>query len=44
MITICEWPDGTWCYREDLEEYLTWHSDDFMYKTMSEEEFEKNYQ
>ncbi|VTU31843.1 hypothetical protein H4CHR_02890 [Variovorax sp. PBS-H4] len=25
---ICLWPDDTWCYFEDLEEYL-WMSDDF---------------
>jgi len=43
MITICEWPDGTWCRLEDLEEYLTFMSDDFMYLTMSEEEFEEKY-
>jgi len=26
---ICHWPDGTWCYVEDLDEYLTFMSDDF---------------
>jgi len=26
---ICIWADGSWCYRYDLEEYLTWMSDDF---------------
>lgn len=25
---ICLWPDGTWCYGEDLDEY-TWMSDDY---------------
>jgi hypothetical protein len=23
------WPCGTWCLREDLEDYLTFKSDDF---------------
>jgi hypothetical protein len=23
------WPCGTWCYREDLEGYFTFKSDDF---------------
>lgn len=23
------WPDGTWCRKEDLEEYLSFMSDDF---------------
>ena len=23
------WPCGTWCYREELEGYLTFKSDDF---------------
>jgi len=23
------WPCGTWCYREDLHEFLTFKSDDF---------------
>jgi hypothetical protein len=26
---IMLWPDGTWCYREELEEMLTWMSDDY---------------
>ena len=26
---ICLWPDDTWCYREDLEGYLAFKSDDF---------------
>lgn len=26
---IMLWPDGTWCYREDLEDYLSFLSDDF---------------
>lgn len=25
---ICRWPDGTWCYREELHEY-THKSDDY---------------
>lgn len=27
---ICEWPDGSWCRAEDLEELLMTHSDDFV--------------
>jgi len=26
---IILWPDGVWCWREDLEEMLTCKSDDF---------------
>lgn len=26
---IIVWPDGTWCYREDLEQY-SWMSDDYI--------------
>ena len=26
---ICLWADGTWCYAEVVEEYLTFMSDDF---------------
>ena len=29
MDTICVWPDGTWCYLIDLEEY-SWMSDDYV--------------
>lgn len=25
----CLWPDGTMCQADDLEQYLTFHSDDF---------------
>lgn len=25
---ICVWPDGTWCFIEELHEY-NWKSDDF---------------
>lgn len=25
---VVRWPDGTWCYRDDLPEY-TWMSDDY---------------
>ncbi|MBT2325539.1 hypothetical protein J7E62_24705 [Variovorax paradoxus] len=25
---VCLWPDGSWCYRCDLEEY-SWMSDDY---------------
>lgn len=23
------WPDGTWCDQDDLDDYLSWMSDDF---------------
>ena len=26
---ICVWADDTWCIPEDLEEYLTFMSDDY---------------
>lgn len=26
---ICIWPDGTWCYYEEVESYETWMSDDY---------------
>ena len=28
MVSINVWPDGTWCYIEDIEEYA-WKSDDY---------------
>ena len=28
MISICIWPDGSWCELDDLEEY-PWKSDDY---------------
>ena len=28
-IPVYEWPDGTWCLQEDLEEYLNFQSDDY---------------
>jgi len=28
MIYICYWPDGTWCYRHELEQ-MVHMSDDF---------------
>ena len=26
---VAVWPDGDWCYAEDLQDYLTMKSDDF---------------
>lgn len=43
MITICEWPDGTWCELEDVIYYLSWMSDDFETKQITEEQFEQRY-
>jgi hypothetical protein len=28
MIKICLWPDGMWCYRDELPDY-SWASDDY---------------
>lgn len=38
-VTIYQWPDGTWCYEEDLEEYLTWMSDDYEIIRISNEDY-----
>lgn len=27
---ICIWADDSWCYGEELEEMLSWKSDDFL--------------
>ena len=27
--TICVWPEGTWCHRDELEEFLLTMSDDY---------------
>lgn len=35
---VLRWPDGTWCWEEDLEEYLTWMSDDFSRTFATEED------
>lgn len=32
-IEVYVWPDGVWCEKEELEEYLTYKSDDFMVKS-----------
>jgi len=29
IITVCIWPSYDWCYIEDLESYLQYHSDDY---------------
>lgn len=44
MVTICEWPDGTWCELEDLHGYLQWMSDDFLYKTLTYGDFVEKYE
>jgi len=28
MTEICVWADGTWCFKEDIEQY-SWMSDDY---------------
>ena len=28
-IKFCLWPDGTWCYPDELEVFLSFKSDDF---------------
>lgn len=35
---ICVWPDGTWCFLEDIEDY-TWMSDDFSVLKVDSEEW-----
>ena len=35
---ICVWADGTECSRSELEEYLTFMSDDFIVKPVDDEE------
>lgn len=25
------WPDGVWCHESELDEYLIWRSDDYMW-------------
>lgn len=32
--TVYVWADGTYCYREDLSEYLTFMSDDYTVYTL----------
>lgn len=29
MDKVCIWPDGTWCYLDEVEGYLQWMSDDY---------------
>ena len=36
--TYYVWPDGTWCTEEDLMEYLTFMSDDYETKELTEEQ------
>lgn len=40
-VTICKWPDGTWCEKGDEQDYLQWMSDDFEYVEMSENEYDE---
>lgn len=39
------WADGTWCYMEDLEEYLSFMSDDYHLQDIERvlEEYEREY-
>ena len=41
MFTICLWPDGTWCEKEDLHEMLDFMSDD--YETLYLEDLIQHY-
>ena len=36
MQTIIVWPDGTWCYLEDVHDF-SWKSDDFQRVHLPEE-------
>tara|TARA_B110000211_G_scaffold173288_1_gene195750 strand:- start:2368 stop:2526 length:159 start_codon:yes stop_codon:yes gene_type:complete len=38
-IEVCLWPDGSWCYPDELEEFLSFKSDDF--EVLGAEEFVK---
>lgn len=40
MTEIFVWPDGTWCEREDLEDFLAFMSDDYRRVTDLVEIFE----
>lgn len=35
------WPDGTWCYVEELDDYLTMMSDDYIIVTFEDDEYDK---
>lgn len=28
-VAVCVWPDETWCFQDDIEEY-SWKSDDYI--------------
>ncbi|CBX44431.1 hypothetical protein ErPhphiEa104_gp088 [Erwinia phage phiEa104] len=34
------WPDDSWCFRSELEEY-TWKSDDYRWILISDSEYEE---
>jgi hypothetical protein len=36
MLTICEWPNGDWCYEEELYLYSLNKSDDYVTKVVPE--------
>lgn len=36
---ICVWSDGTWCYGEELEEMLSFMSDDFQVLKFDTQEY-----
>lgn len=33
---IYVWPDAAWCYEDELEEYLSYKSDDYVYTVLSD--------
>ena len=37
-IKVCIWPDGTWCFLSELDDY-GWKSDDYEVYELSEDEF-----
>lgn len=37
---IVVWPDDSWCFRSELEEY-TWKSDDYRWILISDSEYEE---
>lgn len=35
---ICVWPNGIWCYYDELEELLVWNSDDYEVMSINTDE------
>jgi hypothetical protein len=37
---VAIWSDGTWCYIDEVDFYLTFMSDDYKIRNLTEEEIE----